>query len=303
MRNARVFISCGQRTASERQIGKSIEDYFKSRGFETYFAERVHSPEALTENIFEFLRQSEYFVFVDFKRERIDKGEHRGSLFVNQELAISTFLKLPGIGFSEVGVKREGILDYQIYNAIPFTNGLEVIDALGDQTQTWDNTSVNELSIKYDSATTSRNVRLTNHRGRPLSDWYHLEVKNRNKSKHAFSCLCYLTKLRNLNNNRDYEVPSNELMWSGIADIMVNVIGDATRELDAFYIIHGEKRIRFHQRPLGTTNPRYRVPDLVEEGKYLLEYTIISANFHNVSQRYILEFTGSEHDVVFKEVD
>ena len=183
MRNARVFISCGQRTASERQIGKSIEDYFKSRGFETYFAERVHSPEALTENIFEFLRQSEYFVFVDFKRERIDKGEHRGSLFVNQELAISTFLKLPGIGFSEVGVKREGILDYQIYNAIPFTNGLEVIDALGDQTQTWDNTSVNELSIKYDSATTPCRARRVDH------DWKSSAWSGRNLILRATSRL------------------------------------------------------------------------------------------------------------------
>jgi len=156
--------------------------------------------------------------------------------------------------------------------------------------------------MKYDPASTSRNVRLTNHPGNPLSDWYHLEVKNRNKSKHAFSCLCYLTKLRNLNDNQDYEVPSNELLWSGIADIMVNIMGDARKELDAFYLVHGEKRIRFHQRPLGTTNPRYRLLDLVE-GKYLLEYTIISTNFGNVSQRYILEFTGSEHDVVFKEVD
>lgn len=68
MRNARVFISCGQKTKTEVNIGRSVEDYFRGREFETYFAERVHSSEALTENIFRFLRQSEYFVFIDFKR-------------------------------------------------------------------------------------------------------------------------------------------------------------------------------------------------------------------------------------------
>jgi hypothetical protein len=79
--------------------------------------------------IFAYLKESEYFVFIDFKRERIKSGKFRlekkksnkfrGSLFVNQEIAIATFLKLQGIGFLEKGVKREGILNYQIYNAIP----------------------------------------------------------------------------------------------------------------------------------------------------------------------------------------
>jgi len=63
MRNARVFISCGQKNRREKNIGKTVEEFFRKRGFETYFAERVHSPDALTENIFKFLKQSEYFVF------------------------------------------------------------------------------------------------------------------------------------------------------------------------------------------------------------------------------------------------
>jgi hypothetical protein len=53
----------------------------------------------LTENIFRHLKASEYYVFIDFCREVIDNASYRGSLFVNQELAIATFLQIPGIGF------------------------------------------------------------------------------------------------------------------------------------------------------------------------------------------------------------
>lgn len=156
MRKARVFISCGQRNNREISIGKSVQDYFAKRGFETYFAEVVHSSDGLTENIFRFFNKSEYFVFIDFKRENLSADEHRGSLFVNQEIAIATFLNLIGVGFVEKGVKREGILEYQIYNAIPFEDGTEIINSLVGLTKNWDINSVNELFISYNPAATSR---------------------------------------------------------------------------------------------------------------------------------------------------
>lgn len=153
MRNARVFISCGQGQKREITIGKSVEDYFKKKGFETYLAEEVHSSEGLTENIFKFLNQSEYFVFVDFKRERLVK-EYRGSLFVNQEIAIATFLNIPMIGFVEKGVKLEGILKYQICNPISFEDGTEIVKAMETLTKDWDANSINELKIIYDPSHT-----------------------------------------------------------------------------------------------------------------------------------------------------
>jgi hypothetical protein len=85
LRSARVFISCGQATNREKNIGLGVRKYFEDRGFETYFAETVNSAEALTENIFRFLNNSEYFVFSDFKRDELSGAQYRGSLFVNQE--------------------------------------------------------------------------------------------------------------------------------------------------------------------------------------------------------------------------
>ncbi len=222
MRKARVFISCGQRAEREKKIGLEVDRYFRERGFLTYFAEKVHSPEALTDHIFTFLKESEYFVFIDFKRDKISNEDFRGSLFVNQEIGISTFLRIPGIGFIEKGVKREGILDYQIYNAFPFEDGTEIIARLREETKDWDPNSVNELYLMHDPKKVSRNVILNNN-PQLLTDWWHIEVINRNKSKHAFSCLAYLTEIKNIDSGTRIDIPSIELVWSGLGDYTVNV--------------------------------------------------------------------------------
>jgi hypothetical protein len=303
MRKARVFISCGQATEREKKIGLAVEDYFKNeRKFDTYFAERVHSSDALTENIFSFLQRSEYFIFIDFKREKLEKDDHRGSLFVNQEIAIATFLKLRGLGFYEKGVKREGILNYHIYNALPFEDGTEILRILADESKDWDTESVNELHLSYDPEATSKNIRINNAPNTPLSDWYHIDVRNRNVDKHAFSCTAYVTKIKNLETGDIINVPANELIWAGIADITVNIMASGKRELDAFYVIHNEGFIRFHQRPLGTNNPNYRLPDL-PRGRYSITYTIVSNNFALAEKAFHLIFEDSHDTLYFRELE
>lgn len=297
MRKARVFISCGQRTDREKKIGLEVERYFRERGFTTFFAEKVHSPEALTEHIFTFLKNSEYFVFIDFKREKIFEEDFRGSLFVNQEIGISIFLKLPGVGFIEKGVKREGILDYQIYNAFPFEDGTEIISRLREETKAWDPNSVNELFLSFDPHKVSKNV-IINNDPKILTDWWHIAVKNRNKSKHAFSCLAYLTEIEDVKVGKIFELPSIELNWSGLGDYTVNIMADGNREFDAFFIIQKENKIRFQTRALMTTNPRFHLPSL-GNGTFMLEYSIVSSNFQVAHRKFLLKHLGAYRDIEF----
>lgn len=304
-----MFISCGQQNDREKEIGKAVGQHFAKRGFETYFAELVHSSEALTENIFRFLENSEYFVFIDFRRDKIRgkkwldwmKGtKYKGSLFVNQELAIATFLKLDGIGFVERGVKREGILNYQIYNANQFEDGNEILAALGTETAGWDPESVNELAIRYDPDATTRGIMHAGWPGGPKpSDWYHLEVLNRNKRKHALSCMGYVSQIRDQKNERLYDLPTNELNWSAIKDVSANIIAGARRDLDIFYVVQGHDQIIFHERPLGTTNPRYHLPRL-DPGSYEIQLMVVAANFATVEREFLLEYDGSRN-VRFEE--
>lgn len=296
-----VFISCGQAVQHEKDIGLTVEDYFKNvRHFETYFAERVHSSDGLTENIFNHLRKSEYFIFIDFKREKIKKREWRGSLFVNQEIAIATFLKLQGLGFIEKGVKREGILNYHLYNAFPFEDKAEILKILAEETKNWDNESVNELQLLFDPSNTTRNITLSNTPGNPLSDWYHIEVWNRNKTKHAFACSAYVTKIIDVGNGMVINTPTIELVWSGIGDIAINIMADGKRELDAFFVTHNDGLIHFNQRALSTSNPKYRLPDL-PQGEYLITYTIISDNFLLASKEFRIIHRGSHAAINFQE--
>jgi len=210
MRNARVFISCGQRDEREINIGLKICDYFNSRDFKTYFAARVHSPEALTEDIFRALNESEYFLFIDFEREEISNSLTRGSLFVAQEIAIATFLKIPGLGFYERRIKREGILNYQIYNALPFSTEAEILDQIERETKEWDNNSVNELRLSHNPNTVSRNYIAKDLHGKPKTDWWHIQVKNCHKSKHALSCMAYLSTIKNLEDDKVIPFPGTE---------------------------------------------------------------------------------------------
>lgn len=299
MRKARVFISCGQRTEREKSIGYSVDKYFQNRGFDTYFADRVHSPDALTENIFRFLRSSEYYIFIDFRRESIKNSTFRGSLFVNQELGIATFLQIPGLGFVEKGVFREGILGFQIWNALDFEDGTQIISQLEDKTKNWDPNSVNELHIEFNPDNVSRNIILRNNDSRPVTDWYHLSVCNRNKNDHALSCLPYLSKIENIDTNKLIKAPSIELIWSGLGDYVVNIISDTDRKLDAFFVMRLENDIRFNHRSPTTTAPEFWMP-VLQQGTYRLEYTVISANFPKASRSFILEYRGDYNGVTFR---
>src|SRR5579859_2083065 len=105
---ARVFLSCGQNKDSEEpSIASEIKDKLTALGSDTYVAVGEQSLRGLKENLFEQLSRSEYFVFVDFKRERLDsKDIHRGSLFSHQELAVASFLEIEVLALQEQGVRQ-----------------------------------------------------------------------------------------------------------------------------------------------------------------------------------------------------
>jgi hypothetical protein len=77
----KIFISCGQKEDSvERNIAKQIEDKLIKLGFDTYLAFEQHTLRGLKENIFKHLMDSEYFLFVDFKREKLNNSYQFSSL-------------------------------------------------------------------------------------------------------------------------------------------------------------------------------------------------------------------------------
>lgn len=126
---ARVFISCGQRKG-EREVADAVARWFAERSFRPYVALEAQSIQDVNSGIIGELRRSDYYVFIDFRREPLsdaDPQEYRGSLFSHQELAVAHAMGFEHcLFFRESGVKLEGMCQYMASNATPFESHSEV---------------------------------------------------------------------------------------------------------------------------------------------------------------------------------
>lgn len=289
---ARVFISCGQRNGREKDIGLACKNYFKSKGFTAYFAEEVHSLEALTENIFRHLKNSEYFVFVDFKRDKLPNGKFRGSVFVNQEIAIAAFLEIETVGFHETGVVREGVIEHLIANPIYFSGKEDFMKKLKESTKEWHSDWRNELSLEFLRVVPD----VMTVKSRKLTNWYHLQVRNNHHSKYARNCVAYVLKIKNTDTREEMYPASFELTWSGTGLFEKHILPKRAAEVDAFVIYQAEDIIKFQHR--ASTSSQYRMPEL-KKGNYLMTYLIVSENFEQVKRTFKLEFGGDFKNINF----
>lgn len=109
---SKVFVSCGQDSLEEKQIARRTVELLEARGFYVYLAIEVQTILEINERIIRELKNSDYYLFVNFRRDPIG-DEFRGSLFSNQEFAIAYALGFERIlVINQEGVQREGMLRY-----------------------------------------------------------------------------------------------------------------------------------------------------------------------------------------------
>ena len=134
---SRVFISCGQHTEEERCIAGGISELLRARGFSVYVAIAVQTILEINADIIGELKNSDCYLFVNFRRECISKkddgsSDYRGSLFSNQELAIAYALGFEKIIIvNQEGVKPEGMLRYIGINTETFHDSHDCLDVIG----------------------------------------------------------------------------------------------------------------------------------------------------------------------------
>lgn len=293
---ARVFISCGQRDVNEKQLGFACQRHFRRRGFKTYLAESVQDFEGLTDNIFAHLRTSEYAVFIDSKREGLGDGIFRGSLFVNQELAIAAFQQIESRVFHQKNVNREGVAAYLIAKPIIFDDKDDFLRKLRCHTAAWDPKWRNELSLTF-----LRKVpNVMTRDSQKLTDWYHLQVRNNHPTKYARNCVSYILKIKDLNTGVEIYPPNLELVWSGTFSVVKHILPKGSAEIDAFFIFHDSKVINFKHAEISST--QYVMPEH-PQGTYLITYTVICENFEQVSQTFRMDFGGDYNSISFTPYD
>lgn len=235
---ARVFLSCGQRP-KEKDIAMKVKEAMENLGYDVYVAVEQHTPEGFKENIYRHLENSEYFLFIDFRREKLtNKGKetvYRGSLFSNQELAIASYLGLDILGFQEEGVEdHSGIMQFVMVNPTKFKVRKEVEDVVIDEVSShwrtgWQRRMDVLLSKQYSNVEKYAGVE------KP-GLWFHLVVKNLHKSKQALNCTGFVVEVKD-EKGKDLTPNLSELKWKGITiGHQVVIPQNMERKLDAFHI-------------------------------------------------------------------
>jgi hypothetical protein len=279
---ARVFISCGQsKHTNEIQIAHQIKDRLERLGFDAWVAVEEQTVRGLTENIFEQLRKSEYYVFVDFKRERLGASRwHRGSLFSHQEFAIAAFLDIGNVvAFQEMGVKTDdGMLRVLQGNAIQFTDRHTLSRVIADtvRQRRWRPNWRNELVLARKPKEATKTP--TQFRDGSIKDaWYfHIEVHNHHREKMATNCNVYLEKAIKLPNTI-IQLKTVEFKWEGFGFPSVGIAAGKSRAFDAFFIMpSAPTKLCFN---VFTDSPAYypRFPE--GPGEYELSYLVTALNF------------------------
>jgi hypothetical protein len=132
---AKIFISCGQDSEPERIAAREAGSWLKSQGFDPYVAITVQSIPDLNKGIIDELKRSDYYLFINFRRELISQGSgdtvFRGSLYTNQELAIAYALGFQDMIFlNQKFTERRGMFGTIVSNSLKFDRYSEMLPVL-----------------------------------------------------------------------------------------------------------------------------------------------------------------------------
>jgi hypothetical protein len=144
---ALVFISCGQFTDEERQLGKDVCELVNgTSGLQAYYAENQSTVKGVAEHILGALDRAAGFIAIMHHRGEVTtpSGTHtRASVWIEQEIAIVSFLQatrkteIPIAAYAEQGIYREGLRDKIMLNPTPFITADEVLADLRKLLPAW----------------------------------------------------------------------------------------------------------------------------------------------------------------------
>jgi hypothetical protein len=146
-----VFVSCGQSTPGERQLGVGIATLVEQEtGCAAYFAQNQTSFEGVTENILKALHRAVGFIAIMHPRGNVSNPNNpaestwvRGSVWIEQEIAIAAFisqaLQIPMQvrAYVHESIRLEGLRDKLHLNPTPFREDSEILMDLTSLLPSW----------------------------------------------------------------------------------------------------------------------------------------------------------------------
>ncbi len=302
MSKARVFLSCGQITGRDepaiaREIARRLEN---ECGFQCYIAVDDHSSIGLRENIFRQLELADYFIFIDFIRDEFKDGQHRGSLFSHQELAIASYLEIPILPFQESGVmKLDGMLGVIHGNALPFYNRADLPDVVINEVKKqlrkddWTTSTRNELRFDVTPIVEEHPVIMADGSS-GCARYVLIPVRNLHHRRAAVQCYAYVERIRNLGAGEDISVRTIELKWGGTFIPGIRIAAQGERLLTVLSTIRDAPPLgRFH----AITDSEHFQPPSLPKGIYDLSFAITSENFPT-AQKWLRVEIGDHWDEI-----
>ena len=290
---AQVFISCGQREdLGEMEVAANIAEVLAQEGFEPYIAASQQTLRGPKENIFQRLAESEYFLFIDFVRDRLDvegSSLHRGSVFSQQELALAAYLDTDVIAFQEESIKPlEGILLFMQTNCLLFNDRSLLPNMVIEKVRErgWSSDWKKALTIEAE-VNVHRNVRRLPEDVQ--ADFYHLHIRNNHIREVARNVYAYLENVVEVGTNRRLEYGSVEFKWAGYTLPNAIILAGGTRRLDAFWIPHPQpNRPQFNC----FTDSTAFFPRIQGPGQWYMDYSVFSDTLRGASRRFLLTLDG-----------
>lgn len=143
-----IFVSCGQVTTEERALGKQVCALVKEiTPHEPYFAENQNTLEGFTQNILDSLDNAVCLIAIMHPRGIVtfpdNKQEIRGSVWIEQEIAIAAYITqilkrpLKIAPYMHRSIRREGMRDQLLLNAVTFSDDSEVLKHLRELLPHW----------------------------------------------------------------------------------------------------------------------------------------------------------------------
>jgi hypothetical protein len=304
---AKIFLSCGQsKGTDEPELAEKIAIRIRELGFDCYIAVIDQSLIGLRESIFRQIETSEYFVFVDFKREKISaEGSEpicRGSLFSHQELGVASYLELPCLVFQEMGVKPlDGMLSCLHANAHPFTDRALLPNVIADMIA--QKTNKGEWSVSW------KNTLSLHMPPKPFGDalnlqnqftfrHFHIEARNNHRTKTAQNCYVTLESLVDAGSGERIAVQTVEFKWAGTTLPSVFIAPASSRRFDALKVAF-QKPAEIHFNVFCDSTEFY--PSVPGVGTYLLTYGVYAGNFPAIHRSFKLSHPGNMEGLTLEE--
>jgi hypothetical protein len=280
---AKVFISCGQATSSERAAAAEIEKWFSDRGFEPYVAIQAQSLADVNSGIIDKLKAADYYVFVDFRRERLiptvgfinplRSYPYRGSLFTNQELAAVFILQFEkAIFLRQDGVEVNGLMRYMGSNATIFRNTQEIAALVAEHAtnRSWQPTYTRHLELGQ----TRWSAPLTyyDHTGQRDVRVFYVDVHNRRRDIGGLSAIARLRSVE----PQSGELDRSPLKCTGQPGYSQVVWPESHCSWDFLAVDMSAPSTIYLNSALDSVP---RQPIIAASGEYLLRYEVFAENF------------------------